>query len=51
MYEFDNDRAIWDQNDYEERVKVEAELMVALESLKESVAYGSLDVKNLQAEI
>lgn len=51
VYEFDNDKAIWDQNDYEERVRVEAELMVALESLKDSVAYGSMDVSKLQAEI
>ena len=51
VYEFDNNDTIWDQNDYEERVKVEAELMVALESMKEGVSYGSIDVNNLNEQI
>ena len=39
VYQFDEKKYIWDQNDYEERVKVEAELMVALEGLKTSINY------------
>jgi len=37
VHNFDNHREIWDQKDYEERVKVEAELLVALEALKENL--------------
>ena len=44
VYEFKADKKVWDQNDYEERVKVEAELLVALESLKESVLYLDRDI-------
>ncbi len=39
VYEFEGDQQIWDQNDYTERVKVEAEMMVALEALKETIIY------------
>ena len=51
MYEFDGDHNIWDQNDYEERVKVEAEMLVALEALKESVMYLSYDINDVQDRI
>ena len=37
VYNFDDDKNIFDQKSYEMRVKIEAELMIALESLKESV--------------
>ena len=47
VYEFDGSKPIWDQNDYEERVKVEAEMMVALEALKESVLYLGQDIKEI----
>jgi len=36
VYKFHEGKQIWDQNDYEERVKVEAEMLVALEALKSS---------------
>ena len=39
VYNFDESQQIWDQNDYEERVKMEAEILVALESLKDSIMY------------
>ena len=51
MYEFDGDHNIWDQNDYEERVKVEAEMLVALEALKESVMYLGYDINDVQDRI
>ena len=47
MYEFNANKPIWDQNDYEERVKVEAEMLVALEALKESVVYLGHDIKDV----
>ena len=47
VYDFDERKHIWDQNDYEERVKVEAELMVALEALKSSVNYLTIDIGKL----
>lgn len=51
MYNFDGDHKIWDQNDYEERVKVEAEMLVALEALKESVMYLGYDINDVQDRI
>ena len=39
---------IWDQNDYEERTKQEAELLVALEALKSSTSYLSYDIYSLK---
>ena len=51
VYEFDGDHNIWDQNDYEERVKVEAEMLVALEALKESVMYLGYDINDVQDRI
>ena len=51
VWEFDEDHSIFDQNDYEERVKVEAELMVSLEALKAATAAISYDITQLQAHI
>jgi len=51
VYQFDDSRAIWDQKDYEERVKVEAEMLVALEALKESLSYAAYDVHDLGQSI
>ena len=42
---------IWDQNDYEERTKQEAELLVALEALKSSTGYLSYDIYSLKEQI
>ena len=47
VWDFNHNKEIWDQNDYEERVKVEAELMVALEALKQGVAGLSYDISHL----
>ncbi len=47
VYEFNANKPIWDQNDYEERVKVEAEMLVALEALKESVVYLGHDIRDV----
>ena len=51
VYKFDEDHQIWDQNDYEERTKAEAELLVALEALKQSVSILSYDISRLQEGI
>ena len=48
MFSFDEREKIWDQNDYEERVKVEAEMLVALEALKTSVDYLGFDVYKIK---
>jgi len=37
VYNFNDDKPVFDQKSYETRVRVEAELMIALEALKESV--------------
>jgi len=51
VYNFNEAHQIWDQNDYEERVKVEAEMLVALEALKESIMYLSYDVHEIDERI
>ena len=51
VYEFDCDHEIWDQNDYEERVKVEAEILVALEALKSSFSVIDYDIHHLLEHI
>ena len=51
VWEFDNHGSIWDQNDYTERVKMEAQMLVALESLKESVMTLNFDITNLNGHI
>ena len=51
VWEFDEHHEIWDQNDYEERVKVEAELLVALEALKDGVSGLSHDIHQLNQSI
>ena len=39
VYKFNEDKQIWDQNDYIERTRQEAEILVALEALKTSAAF------------
>ncbi len=48
VYKFDEDHPIWDQDDYAHRVTNEAEILVALEALKESIVYLSHDVRDIQ---
>ena len=47
VHDFNEDKEIWDQNDYQERVKMEAEIMVALEALKTAVSYASYDMRDI----
>jgi hypothetical protein len=49
VYHFDEAEPIWDQGDYEERVKMEADMLVALEALKETVQYLHHDIDHLDA--
>ena len=51
VYEFNGHKQIWDQNDYDKRVKVEAEMLVALEALKESVLYMKADIKEVSSRV
>ena len=49
VYEYDEMKQIWHQTNYNERVKVEAEIMVTLEALKTQVRYMAedlVDIKN-----
>ena len=48
VYEFDEMRQIWHQSNYNERVKVEAEIMVSLEALKTQVRYMGEDLVNIK---
>ena len=47
MYNFDEDQNIFDQKAYESRVKVEAELMIALEALKTSIVHLKQDIDTI----
>lgn len=51
VYDFDTKGKIFDQDDYEERVKVEAEMLVSLEALKESVMYLTYDIHEIDERI
>ena len=51
VFNFDERKKIWHEQDYEERVKVEAEMLVALEALKESVVYLVYDIHQVQSRI
>ena len=51
VYEFDEDKMIWDQNDYVERTRQEAELMVALEALKSTISYLNHDLAAIAERI
>ena len=51
VYQFRENEQIWDQNDYVERVKAEAEMLVALEALKTSVGYLRDDTHTLVGRI
>lgn len=48
VYNFDENKNIFDQKTYEARVRAEAELMLALESLKESVRHLGSDFKAIK---
>jgi len=48
VFEFNESKQIWDQQDYNERVKVEAEILVALEALKTSAMYIGIDVSEVE---
>ena len=37
VHEFDTCEEIWDQEDYEQRLETEAELMIALEAIREAL--------------
>ena len=49
--DFDASKQIWDQYDYTERVRVEAEILVALEALKQSVHYLHYDFIEINGRI
>ena len=51
VYQFRENEQIWDQNDYVERVRAEAEMLVALEALKTSVGYLRDDTHTLVGRI
>lgn len=51
VYSFDTKDQIWDQQDYNERVKVEAEILVALEALKTSVSYLHFEIDSINLRI
>ena len=48
VYEFDDMKQIWHQTNYNERVKVEAEIMVTLEALKTQVRYMAEDLVDIK---
>ena len=48
VYNFDENKAVFDQKTYEARVRAEAELMIALESLKESVRHLDVDFRTVK---
>ena len=49
VYEFNEMKQIWHQSNYDERVKVEAEILVTLEALKTSVRYMTEDTADIKA--
>ena len=51
VYDFQEDRPIWTQHDYEERVRVEAQILVSLEALKSNIMYLGYDVNGLKDAI
>ena len=51
MRKFRTRRRTWDQEDYEKRVNSEADMMVALEALKEQSVYLNKDVDQLNIQI
>ena len=46
--EFDTCDEIWNQSDYEERLETEAELMVALEAIREALVVLDSDIGELE---
>ena len=48
VFNFNTMRQIWGQKDYESRLNVEAEMMVALEALKTSVRFVTEDIHKIQ---
>mmetsp|Transcript_37978 Transcript_37978/g.46345 ORF Transcript_37978/g.46345 Transcript_37978/m.46345 type:complete len:200 (+) Transcript_37978:70-669(+) len=49
VYDFNDNVAIFDQSTYEARIRVEAEMMIALEALKESIKIVGTDFENLRS--
>ena len=49
VFDFDENEEFWDQEDYECRIRMEAEMLVALEQLKGAVATISWDVEYLES--
>ena len=45
---FDHNDEIWNQSDYEERLETEAELMVALEAIREALVSLDKDIGDLE---
>lgn len=48
VHEFDTCDEIWNQDDYEERLETEAELMVALEAIREALVQLDSDIHELE---
>lgn len=48
VFDFNPWHEIWSQNEYEERVHTEAELMVSLEGLRESLVHLDHEIDDLQ---
>ncbi len=51
VYGFQEDVPIWSQHDYEERVRVEAQILVSLEALKSNLMYLGYDINGLKDAI
>ena len=47
VHDFNEDEAVFNQEEYEKRLVIEAELMIALEGLKSSAAYLEKEFKTL----
>lgn len=48
VYDFNDMKQIWHQSNYNERVKVEAEVLVTLEALKTSVRFMNEDTTDIK---
>ena len=47
VFQFNDTKQIWHQSNYDERVKVEAEILVTLEALKTSTRYMNEDTADI----
>lgn len=50
VYHFNDDVPIWTQSEYEHRVRNEADILVALEALKQNILYLGQDVMTVKGE-